>query len=400
MTPPSLAARVRAALPAGVVRGLDRAISAVPDLRPPPAPMSPPDGARRLLVAPANFAGQGWAWARAAERLDGVGARSMTYRGAAGFGFPSDYAVDTRTFLRSRAWQRTWFATVSGRFTHVLVEAELPIFGRLFRGDVVREVAALREAGVEVAMVAHGSDIRLPSRHRASEPDSPFAPGRYEGTDQLERSAARNLDVLAQVGAPVFVSTPDLLADAPGATWLPVVVGEGWLARDAAPVLAGERPLVVHIPSRAGLKGSAAIEPAMRRLHDEGLVRYERHEGVAADAMPELYRRADIVLDQFSLGSYGVAACEALAAGRIVIGHVREDVREHVLGAGGGALPIVQSRADELDRVVRDLLADPARARAAAAEGPRFVRAVHDGRRSAAVLGASFLADRSVAPPA
>jgi glycosyltransferase involved in cell wall biosynthesis len=129
-------------------------------------------------------------------------------------------------------------------------------------------------------------------------------------------------------------------------------------------------------------------------------VRYERHEGVAADAMPELYRRADIVLDQFSLGSYGVAACEALAAGRIVIGHVREDVREHVLGAGDGALPIVQSRAEDLDRVVRDLLADPARARAAAAEGPRFVRAVHDGRRSAAVLGASFLADRSAAPPA
>ncbi|MEI5585053.1 MULTISPECIES: glycosyltransferase family protein [unclassified Agromyces] len=392
MTPPSLAARARAVLPAGVVRGLDRAISTVPDLRRPPAPLRPPEGRRRLLVAPANFAGQGWAWARAAERIDGVGARNMTYRGAAGFGFPSDYAVDTRTFLRSRAWQRSWFDTVASGFTHVLVEAELPVFGRMFRGDVVREVAALRDAGVHVAMVAHGSDVRLPSRHRANEPDSPFRPGGYEGTEQLERSVRRNLEVLERVAAPVLVSTPDLVADVPGGTWLPVVVAERWLAPQPAPLLADERPLVVHIPSRAGLKGSAAIEPALRRLDAEGVVRYERHEGVAADAMPDLYRRADVVLEQFAIGSYGVAACEALAAGRIVVGHVRDEVRDHVRREGGaGELPIVQSRASELERVLRDLVADRARARSIAAEGPRFVRAVHDGRRSAEVLATAFL---------
>ncbi|MGR2753267.1 glycosyltransferase [Agromyces arachidis] len=392
--PASLAARVRAALPRPVVRGIDRALSAVPDLRRAPEPIRPPDGARRLLVAPANFAGQGWAWARAAERIDGVGARSMTHRGAAGFGFRSDYEVDTRAFLRSRGWQRAQFAAVSSGFTHVLVEAELPIFGGLFRGDVAREVAALRAEGVRVAMVAHGSDVRLPSRHRSLDTDSPFAPGRFDGTDDLERMARRNLDVLARVGAPVFVSTPDLLADLPDATWLPVVVGERWLddaGADAPAVLQAAVPTVVHIPSRAGLKGSAEIEPVMRRLDAEGLVRYERREGVAADAMPELYRRADVVLDQFALGSYGVAACEALASGRVVVGHVRGEVREHVRREGGAELPIVQARASELEGVIRDVVADRDRFRVVAAQGPAFVRSVHDGGRSAEVLDAAFL---------
>lgn len=391
MTPPSFAGRVRAALPAPVVRGVDRVLGAVPDLRRPPEPIRPPEGIRRLLVAPANFAGQGHSWARAAELIDGVGARNMTYRGASGFGFASDYVVDTRTFLRSRAWQRAFFASVTTGFTHVLVEAELPVFGRMFRGDPVREAAAMRAAGIRVAMVAHGSDLRLPSRHRAAEPDSPFHPGRFEGTEQLERSARRNLDVVARVGAPVFVSTPDLIDDRPGSTWLPVVVAAHWLAPDPAPVLAAERPLVVHAPSRAGLKGSDALEPGMRRLEAEGLVRYERVEGVRSESMPELYRRADVVLDQFALGSYGVGACEALAAGRLVVGHVRDEVRERVRRHGGAELPIVQARAGEVERILREVVAEPGRFRAVAAEGPGFVRAVHDGRRSAEVLDEHFL---------
>jgi hypothetical protein len=336
---PSLTARARAALPDGVVRQLDRAIALVPDLRRPPAPIRPPEGDRRLLIAPANFAGQGWAWARAAETLDDVGARNMSYRGATAFDFRSDYEVDTRTFLRSRAWQRAWFEAITSDFTHVLIEAELPLFAWRFRGDVVQEVSALRRAGVRVAMLCHGSDIRLPSRHRTHEPDSPFVEGGYAETERLELQATRNREILDRVGPVVFVSTPDLLLDVPEAVWLPVVVEARWRDLVPAPPLERERPLVVHVPSRAGLKGSELIEETMCALHDEGVVRYERHEGIAADRMPELYGRADIVLDQFSLGIYGVATCEALATGRGVVSPVADHVGRPQRTAPAGELP-------------------------------------------------------------
>ncbi len=356
-----------------------------------PAPIEPPRGSTRLLIAPVNFAGQGFEWARAAELIPEVGARSMAYVAAGAFAFPADYTVPTPVFVRSRDWQRRQVRAVTRGFTHVIIEAERPIFGQRYGEDVQREVGALRAAGVRVAMLCHGSDIRLPSRHRAHEPDSPFVEGGYAETARLEEQAARHRELLDGLGAPVFVSTPDLLLDVPTATWLPVVVGERWRDLPSAPPLEQDVPLVVHIPSRAGLKGSDLIEATMRALDAEGVVRYERHEGIPADRMPELYGRADIVLDQFSLGIYGVATCEALAAGRVVVSHVGDQVREHVLTATGRELPVVEARAADLDRVLREIVADRARFRDVAAAGPEFVREVHDGRRSASVLADAFL---------
>ena len=105
--------------------------------------------------------------------------------------------------------------------------------------------------------------------------------------------------------------------------------------------------------------------------------------GVPAAQMPDVYRRADIVLDQFRLGDYGVAACEALAAGRVVVGHVSPAVRDAVRARTGRELPVVESRGGDIERTLIDILADPDRARALAEEGAAFVREVHDGRKAA-----------------
>jgi hypothetical protein len=54
--------------------------------------------------------------------------------------------------------------------------------------------------------------------------------------------------------------------------------------------------------------------------------------------------------------------------------------------ASGRDLPVVQARAAELEGVLRGIAADRATFAARAAEGPDFVRAVHDGTMSAEVL--------------
>ena len=67
----------------------------------------PPDAPVRLLVGPANFAGQGAAWARCAERhLDGVGAQAFQVVSGP-FGYPSAYAVDGDTFRHPASGTRT-----------------------------------------------------------------------------------------------------------------------------------------------------------------------------------------------------------------------------------------------------------------------------------------------------
>lgn len=343
----------------------------------------PPAGTR-LLIAPANFAGQGYLWARAVEaNAPDVAAQAFAVANGK-FDFRIDYAVSPVVY-RSKVWQKDQRRHVTTSYTHVVIEAERPVMGTLYGPECSFEIPVLRKAGLAVALLAHGSDVRIPSKHAERYEWSPFRDTDWDIVPTLEYNATRNAALLNDFDGHVLVSTPDLIDDVPGAAWCPVVVdADRWVADDLP--LTRELPVVVHAPTSSRMKGSELIDPVVQALADEGLVEYRRIQGVPSDRMPDLYRGADVVLDQFRLGSYGVTACEGLAAGRLVVGHVTPWVRERVEAASGHRLPIVEATADTLDEVLRGLLADREAARALAAEGPGFVRAVHDGRLSADAL--------------
>jgi glycosyltransferase involved in cell wall biosynthesis len=204
---------------------------------------------------------------------------------------------------------------------------------------------------------------------------------------RLEAIARANRRLLDELGLPVFVSTPDLLLDVPEATWLPVVIAPAVWASGNSP-FQRPRPVVAHAPSSGPVKGSELIDPVLRRLDDERLVEYRRVEHVPHSAMAELYKDADIVVDQLRIANYGVAACEAMAAGRLVVSHVSDFTRGVVRDLTGWDLPIVEADADSLEDVIRRAVADRDRSRARAARGPDFVSEIHDGRRSAGLLRA------------
>jgi len=233
------------------------------------------------------------------------------------------------------------------------------------------------------------STAAISARHTAESRWSPFrdptGPVRA-----LEDAAARNTALVADVGAPVFVSTPDLLHWLPDATWLPVVVDPALWRRAPADARTTGPPAVVHAPSSPWLKGTDRIEPLLRRLEEEGVIEYRQIVGIPHAAMPDFYADADIVLDQFVLGIYGVAACEAMASGRLVMSHVDDFTRATVRERTDLELPVHEATIESLENELRRAVAEPevfARFRSA---GPDFVEAVHDGRRSAAAI-APFL---------
>ncbi|SDU86717.1 glycosyltransferase family protein [Jiangella alkaliphila] len=347
-----------------------------------------PDTPVRLLVGPANFAGQGWAWARAAEdAAPGVTAQAFAVLNDR-IDFDADYAVPRETFLSPR-WQRQQRTYVTRAYTHVLIEAARPVLGaRDPWGDrCTGDLPILRSAGLRVAMVSHGSDVRVPSDHIDRYPWSPFTDLPAARLRSLQINSTANRDLMRAHDGPVYVSTPDLLDDLPDAAWLPVIVDVGRWAT-GLPVMARDRPVVAHAPSNSPMKGSDLVDPVVRALADRGVVEYRRVEGVSPADMPAVYQDADVVLDQFRLGSYGVAACEAMAAGRVVVGHVTEEVRARVREYTGRELPIVESTPETLEQVLRALVADRDAAAKHAAAGADFAAEIHDGRRSASVLAA------------
>jgi glycosyltransferase involved in cell wall biosynthesis len=341
-----------------------------------------------LAIGPANSAGQGWAWARAAERhLDGVSGHVVAVRNNV-YDYPADVLISRERYRNDVAWQLRELADARSRWTHALFEAGRPLLGGLAGRDFTGDAELLRAAGVETGLVLHGSETRDPRRHRGREEFSPFADPR----DALTKKLQTRVDLLlpavtafADGGGTVFVSTPDQLADVPGATWLPVVVDARRWAGEGE-ILTRDVPLFVHAPSHPALKGSARVEEVLRPLADRGLIDFELVTGLPPAEAAGRVAAADVVVDQLLLGLYGVLACEAMAGGRLVLGHLGETLRSRV----DRPVPVVEATPRSLAEVVERILDDREWARAQALAGPEFVQTLHDGRRSAAVL-APFL---------
>jgi hypothetical protein len=333
---------------------------------------------RRLFIGAMNYAGQGWAWARAVERELGIEAVSFSVNEINTFGFPSDQSIGQDTWRGRRDWQLEHRDYVASHFSHVIIEAFRPLFGWLFYNDPFDEAKWLEDQGVHVAMLAHGSDSRIPSRHALRTPWSPYADPEFPNLAYLERKTRMVQARLGPYSGPLFATTPDLLDDLPAATWAPVVIdAERWTTQ--APVMERDVPVVLHVPSAGPAKRSDVVAEQLRPLHDAGVVEYRELRSIPAPRMRQTLEQADIVLDQFGLGSYGTAACEAMAMGRVTVGYLTDRVKRTIQDQTGGPAGVVSTEPDRLGETVRDLVADRGRAQALAKEGSHYVHKIHTG---------------------
>ncbi len=356
---------------------------------------APPSGAYGLFIGMANSAGQAWAWARAAEgAMPGCAATSMMNLRGSPFRFRVDQTVDPAYAARSRVWQRRQFRSLR-RFEGVLVESAGGPLGGRFGGDAAKQIRALLSAGVQVGLIFHGSDVRDPDWHMSVEPRSHYADDRAYA-EHFRQVSRRSRQLIEDTGLPVFVSTLGMLDEVPGATWLPVVVEPSLWERTEPPFALSDselsdRPLrVVHVPSDSHIKGTPLIAGVLEELSARGVIEYRAAAGVPHAKMPDVYGEADVVLDSFRAGGYGVAACEAMASGRLVVAHIAPRTRDRVPRYTGEHLPIVEATVDTLGEVLTDISRRRSHYGEIAAQGPGFVHRNHDGTRSGETL-ASWL---------
>jgi glycosyltransferase involved in cell wall biosynthesis len=335
----------------------------------------------RLAVGPHNTAGQAWQWSRAVEK-EFPGSRALAFglTRPSSINFLTDRSI-ARSQWRDRNWQLRWLREVLDGFTHVLLESGTSAWGRLGGGYFTADVPILRAQGIGVGVVFHGSDIRDPARHRELEPWSPFSDPSAPLTLTLEAKVRELLPRVRSFDGPVFVTTLDLQDYVEDSIWLPVVVDTSQHEGATAP-MQRERPLVVHVPSRREVKGSDLIEPVAQKLHEQGLIEFRAARNLPHRTLLELIRDADIVLDQFRLGDYGVGACEAMAAGRVVVGHVSERVRSRL----PEPLPIVESTPADLEETIERICEEREEAQTTAARARDYAQRHHSGTMSARVL--------------
>lgn len=231
--------------------------------------------------------------------------------------------------------------------THIAIDGFLTYYRAKQRGWIGKDARWLTANGYQIGFVAHGSDVRDPDRHLARDQWSYFRDSTDDWVDSMRESTARHREVAEDSGLPLFYSTPDLGLDLPAGTWLPVCVDvDEW--KSDRPLLERSRPRVLHVPSHQVIKGTRHIDPVLEDLADRGLIEYVSPKAVPHEQMRSLVQSCDVVVDQLLTGSYGVAAVEAMAAGRVVVGRLHEDVK--------GLLPEVPHIVDATPENLRDVI--------------------------------------------
>ena len=116
-------------------------------------------------------------------------------------------------------------------------------------------------------------------------------------------------------------------------------------------------PKLVHAPSEKGIKGTKYVENAINELKKEGYqFEYLELHKVANDEAQRIYREeADVIIDQFILGSYGNLAIEAMYYGKPVMCYLCDDLIQKEFPD----CPIVNANIDNLKEKISWLINNP-----------------------------------------
>jgi hypothetical protein len=205
----------------------------------------------------------------------------------------------------------------------------------------------------------------------------------------------RKRSVMHYLGSDIRGKTPEQLASGKKAgaeivgswdaiRWVPEanVIPPGIDLAAVTPVPPSERkrPIVVHAPSSRRRKGTEHVVAACEGLDVELRI----VEGVRHDEAIAHYREADIVVDQFNAGWYGLLAIECLALGKPVLTFLREEARQRTEEAYGTEVPLVGVTAETLrDRLEALVEAGPTEWRRLGEASRAYVEQVHDVERVA-----------------
>jgi hypothetical protein len=136
-------------------------------------------------------------------------------------------------------------------------------------------------------------------------------------------------------------------------------------------------PLIVHIPSVKGVKGTEFVVQAIERLRADGeRFDFELIHGVTYQEALGWLAKADVVIDQFLIGSYGGLAVEAMALGKPVLCYIREDLVETY----PADLPIVNANIDNLQEKLSELISDNAMRHDLGLRGRAYAEKYHDSK--------------------
>lgn len=140
---------------------------------------------------------------------------------------------------------------------------------------------------------------------------------------------------------------------------------------------------IVHAPSKRDVKGTKYILEALEEL----VKKYDNIELVLVEGKTqkeafEIYKTADIIVDQLFVGTYGVFSIESMALGKPVITYISEEMKQCL----PEELPIVSAGVRTIAGTLEMLINNPELRNEKGKQGRLYVENYHDYRVIAHIL--------------
>lgn len=341
-----------------------------------------------VLHAPFNFGSQASSLAQAenaARRQAGKPGRSWSVD----FEPLPRFSAATEVFSPPSGWKGTVHRSLKPFFYGLRHAAEFNVL-HLYSGRSLlrcegrfqvfdrRDLPLWKALGKRIFVTFQGCEVRYRSAtwHR---PYSPCQEGVCDipGCDAaLEARLRRSCEILLRWTDKAFCLNPDLLAHVPAAEFLPYVALPMEI-RDPEPKPPNPLPLIVHAPSNRSIKGTEFLLAASATLQATHPHELRLVEGLPRAEALEVYRQADILVDQLRLGWYGALAVEAMALRVPVVAYLHEADLARIPPPMRQELPIQNATPDSLAATLASLLEDAALREDLGQRGLRFVRRWH-----------------------
>lgn len=260
------------------------------------------------------------------------------------------------------------------------------IYNKYFAFPTGIDLLFLKAMGKKVFFHFRGSEVRLGSVFKKMTPYN-FVNEQNRWNDRKkpfvfnESGQVAFKNFVEGVSDGVFVNDPELQNYVPNSIIVPRVINCSEIITSTKFVK--KRPLLVHAPSRRGVKGTEFVLAAIKKLLDEGYdFDFELVEDVSHAEAMEIYSKATIIIDQLRIGWYGVLAVEGMMLGKTVVSYIRHDLRHYLPYPA----PLAIANPDNIVNVLRYLLDTPDALVYYGNAGREFVNNYHCAKKVSRVL--------------
>ncbi len=249
-------------------------------------------------------------------------------------------------------------------------------YGRSF--FLNHELSILKLCNKKIFYEFHGSDIR--NNEIAHKRNKYFPANEVNQSRMIKRN-----ETICQKADGIILHDYELFAYLPEegekVHFVPLRIDTGAFT-PVYPDPAVDKITIVHAPSNPKIKGTPYVIEAINELKKKYPIDFILVQNKTQDEARKIYEKADIIIDQLIIGTYGVFALEGMALGKPVITYIMNDM----LKTFPDELPIQNANIDNIKSVIENLIIHPELRKQIGMASRKYVEDYHDYRKIAAYL--------------